>query len=488
MQNKNQYSPSHFMKRNLISVVLWIALLYTPTSLFCQKQGALLIKGRDISASPASLKIFKRGLLKDSLYTIPVQNGDFYALLNLDEGVQQVAVLIGNKPILFYASSGDIIDITCDFTKSRLIKIEGSTPLKTQLLSYDASATALAKRDSVFANIISKAANDSEKYRLCAYYYNIELNDLLSKRKILKQEIEQYINELYFSYANKMSAYYSLYFIDRLVDTTATQIPDGGIVPEAYRFKIVSKKIFLQSPAYREYLFNAVRFNGSDSAAAELMIKFSGDVHKAAPWREYQKAKYISDPYIKEWFEAKSVVFSFKNYNTEEADKVMKLFLSECRSDLLKEKVVNAIKGITVLQKGFKAPGFILQDELGRTVSLADFAGKVIYLNFWGIHCGSCMLEIKNELPLLRDKYKDIVMISICIEGKTAEWKNTITKYNMKYINLYDTTDKAIKDYNISSVPHNILIDKQGNIFEYNAGRPDVYIKNGNSIDELLKQ
>lgn len=476
------------MKRSLLYFVLLTILLNTPTTLFCQKQGSLIIKGRDINKFPTSLQILKGGLLKDSIYTIPVQNGDFYALLDLDEGTQEVAVLVGNKPVLFYATPGDIVDITCDYKNSRLIKIQGANTSKTQLLSYVTSAIVPGRRDSIFANIINKATDDTEKYRLCAYYYNMELNDLLGKKNILKQDLEQYINELYFFYANKMSAYYSLYEIERLSDTSVIPFHDRSIVPEARHFEIVSKKILLQSPAYRKYLFNRFRFRQSDSGDAQLMIKYSGDVKKAAPWKEYQKSSYIDDSFIKDWFKAKSVIFSFNHYNLEETEKVMKLFLNECRNDALKENVISAVKGFSFFENGIKAPDFGLQNEQGRTVSLTNFSGKVIYLNFWGVHCGPCVDEIKNDLPLLRNKYKDVVIITICVEGKIAEWKNAITKYAMKDINLYDPMNKAVKAYNISSVPHNILIDKKGNVFEYNAAAPNAYFKNNNSIDELIKQ
>jgi peroxiredoxin len=218
------------------------------------------------------------------------------------------------------------------------------------------------------------------------------------------------------------------------------------------------------------------------------MIKYSGDVKKSAPWKEYQKSAYINDPFIKDWFKAKSVVFSFNHYNFEEANKVMKLFLNECRYDQLKEDVLNTVKGFSFFEKGSKAPNFTLKNELEKTVSLADFRGKVVYLNFWGIHCGPCIVEIKKDLPLLRSKYKNIAIITICVEGKTTEWKNAIIKYGMKDVNLYDATNKAMRDYNISSFPHNILINKQGQIFEYNAAGPDTYIKNDKSIDELIKE
>lgn len=56
--------------------------------------------------------------------------------------------------------------------------------------------------------------------------------------------------------------------------------------------------------------------------------------------------------------------------------------------------------------KGKPAPSFTLPDLNGKQVSLADYKGKAVLLNFWATWCGPCKLEMP-WLVQLRDKYKD---------------------------------------------------------------------------------
>jgi thiol-disulfide isomerase/thioredoxin len=56
--------------------------------------------------------------------------------------------------------------------------------------------------------------------------------------------------------------------------------------------------------------------------------------------------------------------------------------------------------------KGKPAPGFTLPDLEGQQISLADYKGKAVLLNFWATWCGPCKLEMP-WLVKLRDKYKD---------------------------------------------------------------------------------
>jgi thiol-disulfide isomerase/thioredoxin len=56
--------------------------------------------------------------------------------------------------------------------------------------------------------------------------------------------------------------------------------------------------------------------------------------------------------------------------------------------------------------KGKPAPAFTLTDLNGKKVSLADYKGKAVLLNFWATWCGPCKLEIP-WIEKLRDQYKD---------------------------------------------------------------------------------
>ena len=146
------------------------------------------------------------------------------------------------------------------------------------------------------------------------------------------------------------------------------------------------------------------------------------------------------------------------------------------------------------LRPGNRAPAFTMQDEKGKQVSLADFKGKVVYIDFWCVGCGPYIYQIKNYMPDLQKRYegKDVVFLNICVDAKGKQWTDALQKYKMSGINLYpDGWDEnpVCKDYNLKAIPHYVLIDKDGNKVNNMAPRASELLGTGrdNAIDTLLK-
>ena len=160
------------------------------------------------------------------------------------------------------------------------------------------------------------------------------------------------------------------------------------------------------------------------------------------------------------------------------------------------KKKISVIKNEDyVLKKGTAAPSFSLQNEVGETVALEDFKGKVIYIDFWGVDCKPCVAEIKNHLPQLHQNYKDknVVFINVCVQGSEQRWKDAIVQHNLGGVNLFAegwVNNPVCKAYRISPIPHQLLIDQNGKIVEGKASGPEkLNAKAGhNAIDLLLKK
>jgi thiol-disulfide isomerase/thioredoxin len=134
----------------------------------------------------------------------------------------------------------------------------------------------------------------------------------------------------------------------------------------------------------------------------------------------------------------------------------------------------NIMRSFSKLQPGAKAPAFALKDKKGKIVSLADFKGKYVYLDFWATWCTPCLQEMKL-IPELKKKYGDkIVFISISTDQDTLQWKKFLTK-NPKYdwVLLHDGLDKQMKEnYEIKTLPAYFLINPYGNFAQSPALRP----------------
>ena len=108
---------------------------------------------------------------------------------------------------------------------------------------------------------------------------------------------------------------------------------------------------------------------------------------------------------------------------------------------------------------------FKLIDLNGKEVSLSDFKGKKVFLNFWASWCPPCISEMPDIEKLYTEtKDSDLVILAVNLGEDKATVKDfsDTNKYNFKI--LLDTDQSVGKQYNISAIPTSYFIDKEGNI------------------------
>jgi len=135
-----------------------------------------------------------------------------------------------------------------------------------------------------------------------------------------------------------------------------------------------------------------------------------------------------------------------------------------------------------------EASPFTLKDLNGRQVSLVDFRGKVILLNFWATWCPPCISEIP-KLDKLRKAYsgKDFEIVAVSTDRSLSTVRKFIKGHPVSFIVLHDEGIKVSRKYNVFSIPTTFLIDKKGRIVEKFLGEYD-WTSPGirKKIDELL--
>lgn len=127
---------------------------------------------------------------------------------------------------------------------------------------------------------------------------------------------------------------------------------------------------------------------------------------------------------------------------------------------------------------GNEPPPFTLDDLNGKKVSLKDFAGKVVYIDFWASWCSPCRYEMKNGSPKLHAKLadnKDVVFLYISIDDNEDKWRQAIKEDQIEGIHLLSKggmKSVVAEAFNISGVPRYVIIGKDGKIRDNDATRP----------------
>jgi len=130
---------------------------------------------------------------------------------------------------------------------------------------------------------------------------------------------------------------------------------------------------------------------------------------------------------------------------------------SDTEKDAPTKSITDAIK--------LAALDFKLVDLNGKEVSLSDFKGKKVFLNFWASWCPPCISEMPDIEKLYTEtKDSDLVILAVNLGEDKATVKafSDTNKYNFKI--LLDTDQSVGKQYNISAIPTSYFIDKEGNI------------------------
>lgn len=195
-----------------------------------------------------------------------------------------------------------------------------------------------------------------------------------------------------------------------------------------------------QLSEYRTHLLTFVQNNTTDSIVAQWLIYSYFNIDKSKEWNEkYLQILNINAPQNSDFQYFKEELESLEN-----------------------------------VQVGKPAPDFTLPDQTEKNISLHDYLGKYVLINFWASWCAPCRAE-HPELKNIASEFapKGFLVLEISMDDYKNQWINAMKQDQLSWINLWNNqswNNAAARKYAIHQIPQNILVDPQGKIVAKNIG------------------
>ena len=134
-----------------------------------------------------------------------------------------------------------------------------------------------------------------------------------------------------------------------------------------------------------------------------------------------------------------------------------------------------------------KAPALSLPDTSGKMVSISDFKGKYVLVDFWASWCSPCRVENPNIVAAYNQyRNKNFTILGVSLDQDRGAWLKAIQDDGLNWTHISDPKfwkSEAAAVYNITEIPYNVLLDPDGNIIEEGLHGPAL----GEALARILK-
>ena len=219
--------------------------------------------------------------------------------------------------------------------------------------------------------------------------------------------------------------------------------------------------------------FYEVRAAGDTTALAEIEKQMAEITPK---YQAAEKAWFDAHPQSYFTFQQKS--FMMGNMSLESVDSLFSAMPEKFKGTEVYNSIETELNTLKAVAPGAQAPEFSATDMNGEKMSLSQFKGHYVILDFWATWCVPCRASMPH-VKALYDKYKDKGLEVVCVsddDGNEAKWKEAVEKDQTGLFHHvlrglkrtanggFDKSTDISEKYAIHYLPTKFLIDPDGKI------------------------
>jgi len=129
--------------------------------------------------------------------------------------------------------------------------------------------------------------------------------------------------------------------------------------------------------------------------------------------------------------------------------------------------IVSGTLQAPLVNAGDKAPDFSVTTERGKTVTVQNFGGKLLVLNFWASWCPPCIEETPSLEEFAREfGPQGVVVLGVSNDRSEAQYRRFLQKFNISFETMRDPENNISASYGTFQLPETYLIDRSGHVVE----------------------
>jgi peroxiredoxin len=177
--------------------------------------------------------------------------------------------------------------------------------------------------------------------------------------------------------------------------------------------------------------------------------------------------------------------FQMHQIQADTLDMIMQGFKDPVKESVYYAHLSNLYGRLKKVAISQPAPAFSIPDTAGNRITLDDFRGKYLLIDFWASWCAPCRAANPELVEIYRQySGKNFTIVGISVDRNEERWKKAIESDQLPWINVSNLQgwDTVSENYGVEAIPQNFLLDTNGIIMDKNL-EPEGLIE---KLDRLL--